>query len=264
MNAIELEYKNNKKQLHKEYKQQKRSAKKSYKSKKHELKNVKHTALEEYYKTDEFIAKNNPPKRSVLEEIGNAVSHGIGAIFAITTLILMLLASQSGVQKISAVIYSTGMFLSLLSSCLYHSFKYGSTVKRVFRRFDYISIYLLIGSTFAPILLCYVHNTLSYVFFVIQWLIIFTGITFVSIFGPQKIKALNLTLYFLLGWSALIFLPYMLNDIYFFLFILGGGIIYTLGIIPFVIKKSSAHFIWHIFVLLGAVVQWIGIYLYIF
>ena len=44
-------------------------------------------------------------------------------------------------------------------------------------------------------------------------------------------------------------------------YILSGGIIYTLGIIPFVIDKKISHFIWHIFVMIGALVQWVGIYL---
>ena len=46
-----------------------------------------------------------------------------------------------------------------------------------------------------------------------------------------------------------------------FWFTLGGGILYTLGIIPFAMKKRGAHFIWHFFVLFGAVVHWLGIYL---
>ena len=46
--------------------------------------------------------------------------------------------------------------------------------------------------------------------------------------------------------------------------ILAGGVIYTIGIIPFLLKNKVAHFIWHLFVLGGAVVHWIGIYLYIF
>ena len=56
----------------------------------------------------------------------------------------------------------------------------------------------------------------------------------------------------------------MRGDIDFLLYILGGGVIYSLGIIPFALKKKVSHFIWHFFVLAGAVVQWVGIYLTIY
>ena len=53
------------------------------------------------------------------------------------------------------------------------------------------------------------------------------------------------------------------NDFMLFIYILGGGIVYTGGLIPFSIDKKVSHFIWHIFVLMGAIIQWLGIYLYI-
>ena len=46
--------------------------------------------------------------------------------------------------------------------------------------------------------------------------------------------------------------------------ILSGGITYSLGIVPFIIDKKVSHFIWHFFVIAGAVIQWVGIYLYIY
>ena len=147
-------------------------------------------------------------------------------------------------------------------SCLYHSFKYGSAVKRLFRRFDYSSIYLLIGATFVPILLIFIGETFGIVFVIIQWIIIITGITFIGVFGPHKLRVLHITLYIVLGWSGLILLPKMLmENITLFYYILGGGIIYTLGIIPFAIKAKVSHFIWHFFVLFGAIVQFIGIFI---
>ena len=208
---------------------------------------------------------NIVPKRSILEEIGNSITHGVGSIFSIVALILMLVLGQTTKECIAAIIYFIGMFVLFTMSCLYHAFKHGSKVKSLFRRFDYSSIYLLIGATYAPILLCYFETTLSLIFFIIQWVLIATGITFISIFGPGRFKVLHFTLYFVIGWSGLLFLPLMIQrDLGFFLLILGGGIIYSLGIIPFKMKNKSSHFIWHFFVLFGAVAQWIGIFIYIY
>ena len=208
---------------------------------------------------------NEPPKRSVLEEVGNAVTHGVGALLAITGLTLLLLKSDTGAKTLSSVIYGSCMILMFLMSCLYHAFRSGSRVKRLWRRFDYISIYLLIGGTFTPLWLVYWGNRAGILLCILQWAIIITGLTLVGVFGPGRPKALHLTLFITLGWCGLIFLPGMIRgNLPLFGMILGGGVIYTLGIIPFALKKKGAHFLWHFFVLFGAVIQWLGIYLYVY
>jgi hemolysin III len=223
-------------------------------------------------KKKEHRAKNEPPKRGLLEEIGNSVSHGVGALIAIVCLVLMILKAKDGLSLTAAIIYGTCFFLQMLFSCLYHSFRAGSTVKRIFRRFDYSSIYLQIGGTFAPIYLIYMVNNMwglwwGLGFFIVQWVLIITGITFVGIFGPGRLRWLHYTLYFVIGWSGLMFIPFWINnDLPLLFWILGGGLAYTLGMIPFAAlrKKPVAHFIWHLVCLIGAILQWIGIYLFIF
>ena len=209
---------------------------------------------------------NQPPHLSVLEEIGNAVTHGVGAILAIVGLVLMLLKSDTLTKALASWVYGLSMFLMMIMSCLYHSFRYGSTVKRIFRRFDYSSIYLLIGGTFAPLLLVYCDDILGIVWFIIQWVLIITGITMVGVFGPGRLKWLHFPLYFILGWSGLYFVPSMIqNNLSLFIGILMGGLVYTLGMIPFCKRGvKSAHFIWHFFVLAGAIIHFFAIYMFVF
>ena len=145
----------------------------------------------------------------------------------------------------------------------------GEKVKRIWRRFDYSSIYLLIGGTFSPILLIdfyRYHPTLSIIWFCLMWAIIITGITMVAIFGPGRLKWLHFPLYFIIGWSALMLVPgWIKYNINFFWFILAGGLVYTFGMIPFVMRgKKAAHFIWHLFVLFGAITHFLGIYFCLF
>lgn len=187
------------KEVKQEYLQNRKEIKKEYKIKKKELKN-------NYKLTKEKpIVVSTVPHRSVLEEIGNATTHGVGSLFAIFALVMMLIKQDSTIKLVSALIYFFGLFFMFTMSCLYHSFKYGTTVKKVFRRFDYTSIYLLIGSTFAPILLCYIGGTYGIIFCAIQWAIIITGITLVCVFGPHRLRFIHIPLYFILGWSALLF-----------------------------------------------------------
>lgn len=208
---------------------------------------------------------NEPPQLTTLEETGNAVTHGIGAVLALVGFILLLLKSDTGLKIMASCFYGISLFLLMLMSCLYHAFKSGSTVKRLWRRFDYASIYLLIGGTFAPLYLVYWGNTLGIILFCIQWALILLGIVILSIFGPGRLKWLHFSLYFVIGWSGLIFIPdWIQNNMPLLWFILIGGVIYTVGMVPFTRDKKYDHFLWHFFVVAGAILHWFGIYMFVY
>jgi hemolysin III len=214
---------------------------------------------------DQSRLRNEPPKRSLLEEIGNAVTHGVGALFAIAGFVLLLLKSDSPVKLLCAIVYGLCLLMMFLMSCLYHSFKWGTKVKRLWRRFDYISIYLLIGGTFTPLWLLFWGGRSGTVCCIVQWVLILTGIVFVAVFGPGRPRVLHPVLFVVLGWCGLVFLPRLVRENFpLFLATLIGGIIYTVGVIPFALKKKGAHFLWHFFVFFAAIVHWLGIYLYLF
>lgn len=262
---IKSSYKDEKRSVKAAYKKEKKTLRKEFRQRTDSLKEQHIKDISAAVVSRGRRAPVNPPKRPVLEEIGNAVSHGLGSLFAIAALIFMLIYSDNTLEAVGASVYSFGLFIMFTMSCLYHAFVHGSTVKRIFRRFDYSSIYLLIGATFAPILLSYVGGVFGVVFFIVQWAVIIAGITFIGVFGPTRLKWLHTPLYILLGWCGLIFLPTMLSkDPWFAFYILGGGVIYSLGIIPFAMKNRVAHFVWHFFVLAGAVMQWVGVFLFIY
>lgn len=267
MNKKDLKknYKTVKRAVKSEYKNNKRAGKREYKDSLYSLKDRYIEDMSSIVTAKGKRAPINPPRRNLLEEIGNAVTHGVGALFSVVAFILMLAFAEGALEYVSASVYFFGLFVMFTMSCLYHAFNHGSAVKRLFRRFDYSCIYLLIGATFAPILLSYVGGRFGIIFFIVQWAVIITGITFVGVFGPGRLRLMHIPLYILLGWCGIMFLPTMLSrDPWFALYILGGGVIYSLGIIPFVMKKSVAHFIWHFFVLAGAVMQWVGVFLFIY
>ena len=270
MNDLKNKYRLDKKQIKREYKAKKQQLKIDYIAARREFSESAGAKANDSSPAVTSSAgvklSGFAPRRTVLEEVGNAVSHGLGSLFAIFALVAMLRSSVTFSQKIAAWVYGIGMFIMFTMSCLYHSFRYGTGVKRLFRRFDYLSIYLLIGATFAPLLLCYAPQTFGLVFFIVQWLIIVTGITLVAVFGPARLRKIHIPLYIILGWSGLILIPTMIirGDFVLLWWILGGGLLYTVGMIPFAVDKRVAHFIWHLFVLFGAVVQWIGIYAVIY
>ena len=254
-----------KKYIDTEYKRAKREARASYKLRLSEVKAAHKIRLEDYYLVTGAPRPIDPPRRSVLEEIGNSVTHGVGAVFAIVAFILMITHASGARERISASLYFFGMLIAFTSSCLYHALPHGSSAKRLFRRFDYSSIYLLIGASFAPSLLCVFEGSFGRTFFIVQWSVIAVGIALVAVFGPTKLRFIHIPLYVILGWSALMLLPGLVRvNFALAMWILAGGVAYTLGLIPYAMKTRAAHFIWHFFVLAGAVLQWIGIYVYIF
>ena len=253
------------KELKKKYREEVKGEKKKLSDTLRTLKGEHRKKVQELYESGEIPRPQDPPKRALLEEIGNAVTHGVGSVFAVVAFVLMLLSSDTVPEYVGASIYFFGLFVMFTMSCLYHSFRHGSAVKRLFRRFDYSSIYLLIGATFAPPLLNVVGGTFGLVFFIIQWAIIAAGISLVGVFGPTKLRFIHIPMYVILGWSALMLMPSLIGTSFALaMWILAGGVVYTLGIIPFTMKMKASHFIWHFFVLAGAVVQWVGIYLYIY
>jgi hemolysin III len=139
-------------------------------------------------------------------------------------------------------------------------------VKRLFKRFDHISIYLLIGASFAPLLLVVADQHFGIIFFSIQWVIIITGIVFKAIL-IDKLQVLHIVMFLLLGWSALLVLGQFdkLSEPAFY-FTVWGGIAYSLGVVFYASSRRFmyAHFVWHLFVMAGVILHFIANYGYIF
>ena len=199
-------------------------------------------------------------KTSLGELIANAISHGIGASFAIVALVLLLLKSDTTSEILSSVAFGVAMIILYLSSTLFHSFP--EKMKRVFavfQRFDHSSIFLLITGTYTPFLILVVGNTKGYILLAILWLITIIGIIFKSIW-INKFKTIHLIIYILMGWSGvLVYNDFMLNIIHFD-YVLLGGISYTIGVAFYKSRFKYSHFVWHLFVLFGTFMHFLAIY----
>ncbi len=207
------------------------------------------------------------------EEIANAVSHGLMAIFGIVGLILLLIKSDSTIETFAAIIFGFGMINLYTMSTLYHSL-FHPKAKDLFQRFDHLSIYILIGGTFAPALLLIPGMQepflgtgigLGPLLFIVQWILILIGVIFKSIW-IKKYAKFHLFIYLAMGWSAIVFV----NQLFAyqqgaFWFVLFGGIAYSLGVAFYVFPKIKYfHFVWHIFTALGTILHFIAMYVYLY
>ncbi|MGI6714283.1 MAG: PAQR family membrane homeostasis protein TrhA [Bacilli bacterium] len=208
--------------------------------------------------------KRRPDTQSLGEEIANAITHGIGALFGVVALILMLIKAQDTVAKVTVTVFGLGIILLYSMSCLYHSFKKDTRVKRVFKRFDHLSIYILIGATYTPIYLIAVDQPLGYILTAVIWAIIILGVVFKAIW-IKKFAMVHLILYLILGWNGVFIFRgvYQIAPAALWL-ILTGGVIYSLGVLFYSLRPFKyAHFIWHIFCIAGTFTHFLAIYLYI-
>lgn len=221
------------------------------------------------------MKKENPnqllsKKYTVKEEIANGITHGLGVLFGIASLIVLLVLSISKGDNISIVafsIYGTCLTLMYLSSTLYHSIP-NERAKGILRVFDHSSIFLFIAGTYTPIALLTMTGALRIGILVAVWSIAIFGVAFkIFTFGKfDRFKALSLVLYIGMGWIAVFTIKPIIRmtSIGFFMWILGGGLLYTLGTIFYSIKKIPYHHaIWHIFVLAASVLHFVGILLYL-
>jgi len=203
-------------------------------------------------------------KTSLGELIANAISHGVGVIFAIVALILLLVQSIGVAEVLSSVAFGVSMIVLYLCSTLFHSFpEKMRRVFTVFQRLDHSSIFVLIAGTYTPFLVLTVNSTKGYILLGFLWVITILGIIFKSIW-IKKYQKVHLAIYLLMGWSVLLVWNDMISGLGdSFIYLLMGGLSYTLGVVFYVAKFKYQHFIWHLFVLGGSVFHFIAVWIII-
>lgn len=203
----------------------------------------------------------------IVNEVWNAVTHGIGTLLSIAGLMLLIMKgyqSDSIVAMVAYTIYGASMILLFLSSTLYHSFSM-TRFQRIFRYIDHAAIYLLIAGTYTPFCLIAVQNGRSRVLFITVWAIALVGII-LKIFFVGKFNRISTLLYLGMGWMALFIVQPMYATVGFngISLIALGGLAYSLGTIFYSNKKYGfMHVIWHLFVLAGASFMYFAILLYV-
>ncbi len=197
------------------------------------------------------------------EEKLNAVSHGLGIILGIFGLFFLLIQNtqKTTYATLSILIYSFCFIVLFTASTLYHSVS-NFNLKQKFRVIDHISIYLLIAGTYTPVALINLEASNGWLIFYIVWA--FAGIgTILKIFFTGKFEVISLLLYLAMGWLIVLDFQNLLDNTSTMgaqlLFL--GGAFYTLGIIFYAWKRIPYnHFIWHLFVLGGAISHWLFIF----
>ncbi|MCH5285805.1 MAG: hemolysin III family protein [Christensenellaceae bacterium] len=208
------------------------------------------------------------PRYTLGEELTNSISHGIGAGLGIAALVLCIVKSaiaHDGYKLASSIVFGLTVTLLYLMSCLYHALKVNKA-KRVFRVMDHCTIFLLIAGTYTPFTLVTLRGALGWSLFGIVWGVAILGIVLNAV-NLKKYAKLSVLCYLGMGWVILFAfrrLADALNPVGLYLLI-AGGIAYTVGAILYAIgsKRKYFHSVFHFFCVIGTVLHFFAIYLYV-
>jgi hemolysin III len=197
------------------------------------------------------------------EEAANAITHGIGALMAIAALVILTVFSilkGTTWHVVSFSVFGATLVTLYTASTLYHSLT-NEKVKVLFRKFDHMSIYLLIAGTYTPFCLTVLNNWIGWTLFGIVWGSAILGIVLKSFFTGKK-ELLSTILYVVMGWVAIIAIKPLFDSVALttFILLMGGGVFYTAGTYFFVKDRIKYfHSIWHLFVLAGSTLHFFAV-----
>lgn len=212
------------------------------------------------------------PKYTRGEEIFNMVSHIVGAAFGVVALVLCVVFSaihHNAYGVISSSIYGITIILLYTMSSIYHGINEKRFSKKVFQVLDHCSIFLLISGSYTPFCLVMFreyNQLLGWTIFGVIWGMAIIGVILNSI-DIKRYKKFSMIYYLGMGWCIIFtanLLPKLLG-VPGLVLLVSGGIAYSIGAVLYGLgkKKKYMHSIFHLFILLGSVLQFLSILLYV-
>lgn len=207
------------------------------------------------------------------EEIFNMISHIVGGALGVAVLVLCVIKSAlkgDAFGVVAGAIYGGSMVLLYTVSSVYHGLGFKlQMAKKVMQVVDHCTIYLLIAGTYTPILLTAIRRespTTAWVLFGVEWGFAVLGATLNGI-DLKKYSKFSMLCYVGMGWGIVFAAKVALKAIPFMglMYLLAGGIAYTIGAVVYAIGKKHhyAHSIFHVFVVLGSLLQFFAILFWI-
>jgi hemolysin III len=201
------------------------------------------------------------------EEIAHSVSHGVGIVLSIAGLAVMVaFASLRGSARdvVAVSIFGGCLVLLYTASTLYHSIPV-ARARPVLQVLDRAGIFLLIAGTYTPIALRTLSGPAGWTLLAVLWAAAVAGIVLDAVLR-QRFRRASLALYLLMGWSGIAVLPLLRQRLSSagWALLLAGGAAYTLGTVFYSLHRVRYHhFVWHLFVLAGSILQFLAVLLYV-
>lgn len=215
-------------------------------------------------------------KHFKLKDPASAITHFIGMVAAIIAGIPLLSKAHhanTNINFISLTIFIISMILLYMASTMYHSFNLTEKINKRLKKFDHICISILIAGTYTPVCLIVIGGRTGTLMLCLIWSLAILGILF-KIFWVNCPKWVSSVLYIGMGWTCVLSFSNILNSLTHtaFMWLLMGGIFYTIGGIIYSLKVPmfnnrhkvfGTHEIFHVFVLAGSFCHFMLMYNFI-
>lgn len=212
------------------------------------------------------------PNYSRGEEWFNAISHMVGAVLGIVATVLCIIAAcknRDSYAIVGGAVFGATMTALYSVSSIYHALSEKLLAKKVMQVLDHCTIFMLIAGTYTPITLCSVREydeILGWLLFAVVWTSAIVGIVFNAI-DLKKYSIFSVVCYLAMGWCIMVVADKM-KEIFSneaFMLILSGGIAYTIGAVLYGIgsKKPVFHSVFHVFTVIGSLLHFLAVYLYV-
>jgi len=211
-----------------------------------------------------------------IREPGSAITHFIGmmmAVFAMVPLLIKAGISSGGKSFIAMFIFMLSMILLYGASAMYHSVNLSGKYLRIFRKIDHMMIFVLIAGSYTPVCLIVLGGAQGYTLLTVVWSIAIIGMLVKALWitCPKWFSSL---IYIAMGWVCVFVFGELLDSLPFsaFMWLLAGGIIYTIGGIIYALKLPifnsihkyfGSHEIFHLFCMAGSACHFVFMYCYV-
>ena len=211
-----------------------------------------------------------------LKDPVSAITHGVAMLLAAVGAIPLLLKAAQAPDTLhvfALTIFILTMILLYFSSAMYHSIDSTEKVNRRLRKMDHMMISVMIAGSYTPVCLIVLHNRLGYTLCALVWGAALLGILLKALWITCP-KWFSSIIYIAMGWVCVFVFGKLVSTLPLsgFLWLLSGGLIYTVGGVIYALKLPifnskhagfGSHEIFHLFCIAGSACHFIFMYLYV-
>lgn len=211
-----------------------------------------------------------------IKDPGSAITHFIGllmALFAATPLLMKAAKSSESTHVLALAVFIISMILLYAASTIYHTLDISEKVNQLLRKIDHMMIFILIAGTYTPICAVVLGDNTGWFMLALVWGVAIVGIL-INAFWITCPKWFSSVVYIAMGWICVLAFGKLTATLpkSAFLWLLSGGIIYTVGGIIYALKLPvlnskyrcfGSHEIFHLFVMGGSLCHYIMMYVFV-
>jgi hemolysin III len=202
-----------------------------------------------------------------MEELVNAVTHGVGLALSLVGAVLLIVAaawSRNAWVMVSCCVYAVTLVSLYAASTALHSVS-SPRWARPLQTIDHCCIYLLIAGSYTPVTLVSLRGAWGWTLFGLVWGLCFLGVL-MKVRWFEHVRKISTPLYIAMGLLVLIAFKPLLSAVRIpgVLWLLAGGAAYIAGVGFYAWRRLPySHGIWHLFVLAGSICHYLAIYYYV-